>query len=192
MSMKMDLLAGSGNDEFYTPKYAVTPILDHIPKGSTIWCPFDTEDSWFVKVFLDNGHKVIKTHISEGKDFFNYEPDEEYDYIISNPPYSLKNEVFYRLFQLEKPFAMLVGIVGIFEGKFRTNLFRNNKFEVLYLTTRVDYFKDYTEQKPSKSPPFQSAYICSGILEKQILFKDLEKHDLSGEEQINLFEGFDL
>lgn len=185
MSMKMDVLAGSGNDEFYTPKYAVVPILEFIPEGSVIWCPFDTEDSWFVKVFIDSGYEVIKTHISEGLDFFNYEP-EKYDYIISNPPYSLKNEVFYRLFDLGKPFAMLVGIVGIFEGKVRTNLFRKNNFEVLYLTSRVDYFKDYIEQKPSKSPPFQSAYVCSGMLDKQILFKDLEKHDLSGEEQLSL------
>jgi len=33
-----------GNNEFYTPEYAITPILKHIPKGvKTIWCPCDTE-----------------------------------------------------------------------------------------------------------------------------------------------------
>ena len=26
-TMKMDKVAGSGNDEFYTPKYAIEPIL---------------------------------------------------------------------------------------------------------------------------------------------------------------------
>lgn len=99
--MKMDKVAGSGNDEFYTPKYAILPIIKYITQKGfrTIWCPFDTEDSLFVKVLKDKGFKVINTHISQGDsgDFFQIEPDG-YDCIISNPPYSLKNEVFERLF----------------------------------------------------------------------------------------------
>ena len=34
--MKMDKVAGSGNDEFYTPLYAIEPIIKHIEKGKTI------------------------------------------------------------------------------------------------------------------------------------------------------------
>lgn len=52
--MRMDKLAGSGNDEFYTPKYAVKPILEFIEPNSTIWCPFDTDESWFVKLLQEN------------------------------------------------------------------------------------------------------------------------------------------
>ena len=29
--MKMDLVAGSKNDEFYTPEYAINPILKYLP-----------------------------------------------------------------------------------------------------------------------------------------------------------------
>ena len=36
------------NDECYTPAYGVEPILEFIPEGAVIWCPFDTEDSEFV------------------------------------------------------------------------------------------------------------------------------------------------
>lgn len=39
------------------------------------------------------------------------------DYIVSNPPYSIKGDVFTRLFEIGKPFAMLVGVVGLFESK---------------------------------------------------------------------------
>ena len=46
--MKLDKVANSGNDEFYTPEYAITPLLKYIPSGSKIWCPFDTSDSLFV------------------------------------------------------------------------------------------------------------------------------------------------
>lgn len=106
-------VASSGNDEFYTPAYAITPLLRHLPPPSskrpiTVWCPFDTEQSLFVKTFRLFGYQVIATHISAGYDFFKTEPPE-CDYIISNPPYSLKGEVLERLFSLGTPFAMLVG-----------------------------------------------------------------------------------
>lgn len=29
--MKMDKVAGSGNDEFYTPDYAITPLEKYLP-----------------------------------------------------------------------------------------------------------------------------------------------------------------
>ena len=53
--MKMDKVAGSGNDEFYTPEYAITPIMKYIPKGSKIWCPFDTAKSNFARMFIGGG-----------------------------------------------------------------------------------------------------------------------------------------
>lgn len=37
-------------DEYYTPPILVEPIIQFIPKGSTIWCPFDTEDSEFENI----------------------------------------------------------------------------------------------------------------------------------------------
>lgn len=33
--MKMDQVANSGNDEFYTPAYAITPLLRHLPPPAT-------------------------------------------------------------------------------------------------------------------------------------------------------------
>jgi len=57
----MDKVAGSGNDEFYTPEYAVEPLFPYISTQAVIWCPFDTEDSHFVKMFRARGNKVINT-----------------------------------------------------------------------------------------------------------------------------------
>ena len=75
------------SDEWYTPAYAIEPIIPYLKKGSTVWCPFDLPESNYVKCLKENGFKVIHSHISEGKDFFKQEvPD--CDYIVSNPPYS--------------------------------------------------------------------------------------------------------
>ena len=49
------LKANKSNDECYTPFYAVEPLLEFIPKGKTIWCPFDEEWSAFVQTFKTGG-----------------------------------------------------------------------------------------------------------------------------------------
>ena len=172
--MKLDKVANSGNDEFYTPEYAIQPILKYLKSNSTIWCPFDKEESLFVQRLREQGHKVIYTHIDNGEDFFNIKPID-CDYIISNPPYSKKGEVLDKLFEIGKPFAMLVGVVGLFESQKRFDMFKNNEFEVMYMNRRVAYFKNYDEQKPSLNPPFSSVYICNGILPKQIVFEEINK-----------------
>lgn len=170
--MKMDKIANSGNDEFYTPEYAIIPLLKYLSNIKTIWCPFDTENSLFVKIFNQQGFTVINTHKDLGDDFFKIEMPI-CDIIISNPPYSLKYEVFERLFNLGKPFAMLVGIVGLFESQKRFNLFKHNNFEIMYFNKRISYFKNYDDKKPSLNPPFSSVYITKEILPNKIIFEDI-------------------
>ena len=106
------------NDEYRTPAYAVYPILKRLKKNTSIWCPFDKSDSQYVKVFQGHGFHVVYGHIQTGQDFFDF-PVPSCDYIVSNPPYSRKGEVFQRLFELQIPFAMLINFQGIFDQKDR-------------------------------------------------------------------------
>lgn len=160
------------NDEYYTPSYAVYPILKYLKPNSTVWCPFDKSESNFVKVLSQNGFKVIHGHIEEGKDFFDVDVPK-CDYIISNPPYSLKGEVFKRLYETNIPFAMLINFQGIFDHRDRFEMFKNNQVEMLWLSPRVNYIKP-NENKAS-GVPFQSGYLCSNILKTQLNFEYLDK-----------------
>lgn len=126
--MKLDKVANSHNDEFYTPLYAIKPILEFIPPSVKVWCPFDTEQSLFVKE-LSKTNEVVYSSLLNGQNFFEIEVPENTKYIISNPPYSLKTEVLERLFKFDIPFAMLLGIVGLFESKKRFEMFRDNVFQ---------------------------------------------------------------
>ena len=83
------------NDECYTPPIGVRPILKYLPKDKTIWCPFDTEESWYVRLLRSNRVNVVYSHISYGQDFYYYEP-ENWDILVSNPPYTNKREIFER------------------------------------------------------------------------------------------------
>lgn len=70
MSNSNSILYSAGkNDECYTPEYGVKPIIKYIPKNWVVWCPFDKEDSQFVKLIKENGNKVIYSHIDNGQDF---------------------------------------------------------------------------------------------------------------------------
>jgi len=166
------------SDEWFTPSCAVYPILKYIKSGSTVWCPFDTDDSNFVKVLKSKGFNVINTHIiNDDEDFFGLN-FPTCDYIISNPPYSLRNEVLDRLFKIGKPFAILMNTNGLFDSRIRWDLFKNNNFSLIYLKGRTSFMQEYgVEQKTS--PPFQSAYICSGLSDKQILFEERSESDVN-------------
>ena len=157
--MKLDKLCNK-QDEYMTPRYAIKPLLKYLDGFKTIWCPFDTSESRYVEL-LSTNHKVIHSHISEGADFFKISPPD-CDCIISNPPYSLKTQVFERLFELNKPFAM----------------FKDNKFELMYFNKRVSYLRSYQDEKPALNPPFSSVYVCHNILPKQIVFETIYKGDI--------------
>ena len=155
----------SVNDERYTPAILVKPILEYIPKGSTVWCPFDTEKSEFVFALKEHGCKVIYSHIKTGQDFFEYEPEEEYDYIVSNPPFSLKLEVLERLYKLNKPFAMLLTLeclnyqeVGSF--------FLDKNLELLIVDKKVSF--------DGNQPSFNTSYFCNKMIPEKLKFVHLE------------------
>lgn len=172
--MKMDVVAGSQNDEFYTPPIAVKPILKFIDIDAHVWCPFDTEESHFVKMLRERGNRVLATHKNTGVDFFSLPLHKaKIDYVVSNPPYTLKSEVLAALFNSGLRFAMLVGVVGLFESQKRFSMFKNANFEIMYFNKRISYLKNYTDQKPAINPLFSSVYVCSRVLPKQIVFEEL-------------------
>lgn len=169
---KVDFAKKKGlTDEWYTPASAIEPIIKYIPVGSIVWCPFDTHESNFVKLLQERGYTVEYSHIdTPDEDFFNYEPFE-WDIIVSNPPYSIRNDILTRVFGFNKPFALLMNTNGLFDSQLRWNLFKDNDFSLFYLKGRVNYMKEYGKVEKS-SPPFQSAYITRGLFEKNIMFQD--------------------
>lgn len=115
----------SKSDEYYTPRYAVEIILPYIEKFNHIWCPFDKEHSEFVKALQEKGKKVTFGHIETGQDFFEYEnAPEGVECVISNPPFSKRDAVFRRMYELELPFALIMNNNGLFDSKTRFELLK--------------------------------------------------------------------
>ena len=161
---------GKESDEYFTPKEAVLPLLEFIPKDYTIWCPFDKETSEYVKVFQENNLKVIFSHIDDNKNFFFYQPEEKYDIIISNPPFSCKDAILKRLNELNKPFAFLFPLPTL-QGQTRFPYLQNT--QALIFDKRINFWKDEKHTIMEKSVAFATIYICKNFLPKDIIFKKL-------------------
>lgn len=155
-------------DEYYTPPILVKPILKYIKPNSTIWCPFDTEDSEFVIQLKNDGHNVIHTHIWTGEDFFKYEPNCDYDYIISNPPFTKKLEVLARLYKLNKPFAMVMGLPILNYQEVGT-FFLDKQLQLLIVDKKVSF--------DGNTASFNNSYFCYKMLPKDIIFEHLENNN---------------
>lgn len=157
-------------DEYYTPKILVKPILKYLKPHSYIWCPFDTENSEYVILLKQNGHKVVNSHLWGGLDFFKYLPPEfdKIDYIISNPPFSKKLEVFDRLYKLGKPFAMLCGLT-ILNYQEVGSFFLDKELQLLIVDKKVSF--------DGNTASFNSSYFCYKMLPKDIIFEHLENNN---------------
>lgn len=161
------------SDEVYTPKYAVEPILKYLNQKDIVWCPFDKEDSEYVKLIKQNGNYVIFSHIDdkENHNFFEYEPEEHYDVIISNPPFSIKDDIIKRLYELNKPYAVLLPIPSL-QGQKRFPFMKD--CQALIFDKRINYYTDIEKKEIQKGVSFGSFYLCRKFLPKDLIFEELE------------------
>ena len=165
MNSKEILYSQGNNDECYTPKYGVYPIIKYIPKDAIVWCPFDDSDSNFVKM-ISKTNIVQESHIKYRQDFYNYEPDE-WNIIISNPPFSNKRKIFERALSFNKPFALLMTNTWLNDSAPK-QLFGNKDLQLLMFDKRIKFIGQ------GDKITFSSSYYCWNFLPKQIVMEHLK------------------
>jgi len=173
------------SDEVYTPIYAVEPILKYLKPNSKILCPFDESWSSFVKVLSEAGHTVTYSHLVTGQNFFNYSKEDvkDYDYIISNPPFSLKDKVLKRLYNLGKPFMLLLPLPTL-QGMARGELFIKYGIEILGFDARIGYHTKDKMGSPVRGNHFASVYFCWQVLPEKLIIESLVYKDIPLREEI--------
>lgn len=161
-------------NEIYTPAYAVDPIIKYLPRNRTIWCPFSEEWSMFYKRLIEEGFDVVRSSLSEGQDFFKYEP-KRFDLIVDNPPFSLKDKVLERLYSFNKPFAILLPLNSL-QGKTRYKYFKQG-IQILSFDARVCYHDRKHMDSVVKGSPFATAYFCRDLLPKDLIIEKLNIYE---------------
>jgi len=154
----------SAGDECYTPAYAVEPLLNFLPKDKIIYEPTSFVSKNIVNYLRDNSFKV-----TENNDDTDFLQDElpEFDLIVTNPPYSIKDKFIEKCYKLNKPFALLLPVSAI-QGNKRGEMFMNKGIEILVLNQRVNFTKQ-------GSPHFGVAWFCKDILPEKLMFTNIKK-----------------
>lgn len=163
------LYSAGNNDECHTPKYAVIPILGYIPENAIVWCPFDTQKSEFVEE-ISKTNKVVFSHKEEGKDFYRYEP-ENWDIIISNPPFTNKRKIFEKCLNFNKPFALLMSNTWL-NNAAPKQLFMQKELQLLMFDQRIKF---KCNGLVNNKITYSSSYYCWNFLPKQIVMEKISR-----------------
>lgn len=125
-----------GSDIFQTPLGTFDNVLQYVPKDYIIWEPACGKGN-IVKDLTQHGYKVIGTDIEDEYDFFTYQP-KQFDIVITNPPYSIKDKWIKRCYELNKPFILLLPLTAL-EGIKRQELYRQYGVSVMLFNKRINY-----------------------------------------------------
>lgn len=165
-------------DELYTPKILCLAILPYLKqkiaelrktlnKEPVVWLPFDTQKSEFALMCKNEGIKYVCSHLWQGQDFFSYLP-AEFDLILSNPPFSKKLDVFKRLNELNKPWAMVMNIMALNYQEIG-NYFADHPCQLLIPDKRISFNGNQSS--------FNSSYVCCNFLPKDLIFVHLANNN---------------
>ena len=162
-------LSNKGSDEFGTPKYAVSILLPYLKDFKIIWEPAKG------KGLLTNHLKEYGFNVIPTDDFFNKEL-LDWDCIVTNPPFSLKDEFLEKCYELGKPFALLMPLTAL-EGIRRQKMYRQFGIQIILPNRRINFL---TPSGKKSSAYFVSAWFCWKLnLPKDLMFVELERTNSS-------------
>lgn len=158
---KMPPKKAGASDHFQTkePDKALDCLLKYVPKSDKIWC-CSAGEGRMVNYMIEQGYDVTGTDILQGFDFIDpLSPRPQFDRIIENTPYSIKDKWLEMCFSLNKPFALLMPITALGEQK-RVKMYKKEGIQVLLPEKRLQFIPPNGEGSGSW---FYAAWFCSGF-----------------------------
>ena len=162
---------GGTNNEVYTPEEAIYPLLPYLKKEQVIWdCAFGS--GRLAKHFKKYGFKVVGfNNLDFLEEVGNDVRNLPFDIIITNPPYSFKDNFLEKAFKIGKPFAFLLPLSALGAQK-RVKMYKEYGIQLIVPDKRINF------EIPSgkKSNWFHTAWFCWKLnLPKDLNFVELGK-----------------
>ena len=168
ISRRPVLQAAGHPDNFQTPAHALDPLLPYLRPNWLIWEPACGKGN--LVEALSRHHRVLGSDLLTGQDFLKTAP-EQFDAILTNPPYSKKDEFLARCYDLGKPFALLLPLT-VFDSVKRQRLFARHGVEILFMPRLVKF---ETPNGAGSSSWFATAWVTWGMrLPKPLTFSGIE------------------
>ena len=159
-------------DDFQTPLIALKPLIPYLNKDWIIWeCACGKGN--LSKELLKKGFKVFFSDINTGTNFLTWQL-EQFDCIVTNPPYSKKYEFLKRCYEFNKPFALLMPLSTL-EGKKRGELYAKYGIQLIIPNKRINFV---TPSGKGSGVWFQTAWFTYGLdLPKDLNFVELTREN---------------
>ena len=159
---KLRVQTSKKEDDYQTPNEALDYLIPFINKDWIIWeCACGKGN--ILNYLKEKGFDIIGTDKET-----NFLTNEIHcDVIITNPPYSLKDEFIDRCYRLNKPFALLMPLTSL-EGQKRGALYRQFGLQLIIPDKRINF----EHAKGINSGAwFQTAWFCWGFkLQNDLMF----------------------
>ena len=136
------------DDDYETPNLVLTDLVPYLKKDKIIYDPFYCRGA-VIKEWQQLGYNCI----NEKKDAFNRE-HPEFDYLISNIPFTLKKQCVELGFKLNKPFMLLMPIDAL-GSKWIKKYF--DKLQFIIPNGRYNFVKN---SKLAKGCWFDTMWVC--------------------------------
>ena len=161
---KLALKGRNHSDNLQTPMWPIVSLMNALPEplkdNSIVWEPACGTGN-IVKYLKQMNQKCFGTDIETGFDFLQDVNDpDNFDYIISNPPFSLKDPFLERCYAYGKPFALLLPITA-FDGAKRRAMFKEHGMQLVVLPRRVDF--EFPDGMYKGSPHFFCSWFTWGF-----------------------------
>ena len=156
------------SDLFYTPSYAVDILLPYLDKRWTIWEPASGLNNIASHLEL-KGYRVVTSDIEEN--FLTI--IKRCDAIVTNPPYSLKDNFLERCYEIGYPFALLLPLTAL-ESERRQCLYREFGLQLIIPNRRVNFI---TPSREGSGRWFATAWVTMGLnLSEDLTFVEMERY----------------
>ena len=170
---KQNLKSVDGRDLFQTPNYATELLTPFIPKSIGVIWECACGEGKIIKILLAHGYAVAGTDLRFGGfNFLIQDYPENYDAIITNPPFSLKRKFYEKCIEFGLPFALLI------PADYSGWLIRavQDGAEKIIPTRRIDYITPTGRNGKTSSSMFHSMWLTWGFgLGKTETFVELTK-----------------
>lgn len=152
-------------DEWYTPLAIVEKCYELLGTRykSTVLCPFDTQASKFVEW----GQKTNHTVLYGMTDYLDRH--YEHDYLITNPPFSLKDKIIEKVLKESKPTALVLPLDSL-GGVRRHKLWKEYGYPSVYVPTKRMRFIDSTTEDRNRVS-FHSIIMLLNVGRSEIIWE---------------------
>lgn len=171
MTKKLAVQSKGRPDDYQTPESALTILAPFLNKNWRVWECASGKGN-LVKGFKKMGFKVFGT--DKNFDFIKNDLDEDYDIIVTNPPYSIKEDFLMRCYTLKKPFALLMPLTAL-ESERRQKCYRRYGIQLIIPNKRINF---ETPSGEGSNSWFATAWFTKGLgLPNDLTFIEVGKHN---------------